>query len=99
MSYYEFRLRGVEILPSLVERVKRNVCMIICGINHKIAEIPVQSLIANVSLLYAAGLISKGTGFLTSDGYVVTAYHVVKKAIDIKCLPCTYNNLLNLKIG
>jgi hypothetical protein len=98
MSFSEFRLRGVEILPHLAEEIKRDICMIIAGIDHRIDEATLQYLITDASLLYTTGLISRGTGFLTSDGYVITAYHVIEKAVDIKCLPCAHNNLISLKL-
>jgi hypothetical protein len=63
LSSGEFRLRGVEILPQLAEEIKRDICMIIAGIDYRISEATVQHLIADAPLLYTTGLISRGTGF------------------------------------
>ena len=73
-------LRGIEVLPHTSERLKENICMILAILDSRLCDIDVGEIVSKASLLHATALLSKGTGFLTSKGYVVTAYHVVKGA-------------------
>jgi S1-C subfamily serine protease len=95
MPFHEFS--SLELLSRTVENVKNNVC-VINGIYPKTNEFNMQSVIANQHLLLALGYLSKGTGFLTSDGYVITAYHVIEKASDILCRPCTHPEFFELEL-
>lgn len=94
---YEFRLRGVEILPATIGRIRENICMILANLDPRLNNVNTSELSAHSSLLHAMGLLTKGTGFLISSGYVVTAYHVVKNACRIVCLT-PFNNFINLKL-
>ena len=83
---YEYRLRGVEILPATIGRIRENVCMIFANLDPRLSDVSAGELSAHSSLLHAMGLLTKGSGFLISSGYVVTAYHVVKSAYRVVCL-------------
>ncbi|MHA1609450.1 MAG: S1 family peptidase [Candidatus Njordarchaeales archaeon] len=92
-----FRREDIEILPEIAKRVKENICMIIARIDRRLINVDVQELVARASSLHAMNAISKGTGFLISSGYVVTAYHVVKNAYKIESLT-PRGNWINLKL-
>jgi S1-C subfamily serine protease len=83
MSYVEFRLRGIEKLPSAIKRVKDNVCTILAHNEHKFENLNLDKLSIYMPILYSLQVASKGTGFLTTSGYVVTAFHVVEGYSDI----------------
>ncbi|RLG77699.1 MAG: hypothetical protein DRO12_01455 [Thermoprotei archaeon] len=81
-----FIFKGIEELSEIVEDAKENVCMVLARLDPRVLNDSVQDIIAQASSLHAMGIISKGTGFLISSGYVVTAYHVVEGAYKIECL-------------
>ena len=61
---YEFRLRGVEILPATIGRIRENICMILANLDPRLNNVNTSELSAHSSLLHAMGLLTKGTGFL-----------------------------------
>jgi len=76
----EFRLRGIEKLPSTIRAIKNHLCAIIALQDSKI---DIKEAIASIPVMYSLGKLSKGTGFLLSSGYVTTALHVVDEAYKI----------------
>ena len=73
------------MLPYVAEEVKEDICRIIARLDRRLNDVDVQKIIDNVWSLHAMGLANVGTGFLISNGYVITAYHVVKNAGRIDC--------------
>jgi len=84
--FQESKLRSIEILPEVYDRVKDNICMVMARLDPRLNNVSIEELIEHTSSLQAMNIISRGTGFLISAGYVVTAYHVVENACRIDCL-------------
>jgi len=94
---FDFRLRGIELLPSTAETLKKHVCMVLAKLDPRLKNININNLAIQSSSLHTLGLLSKGTGFLISPGYVATAYHVIKDAYQITCLT-PLNEFIDLEL-
>ncbi len=84
MSSFEFKLRGIEKLPLTIKKVKDSVCTIVAYNDHHIVKnLSFDELSTYLPILYSFQAVNKGTGFLTTSGYVVTAFHVIEGYSEI----------------
>lgn len=97
MGFVEFTLRGIEKLPPAIRRVKDSVCAIIAYNEHKLKDFTFDKLSTFVPILYSLQTISKGTGFLTTSGHVITAFHVIEKYSEI-CAITSSNKKIRLDL-
>jgi S1-C subfamily serine protease len=83
MTLIDRTLSGIEKLPSAIRRVKDSICAIIAYNEHKLRDFTFDKLSTYMPILYSLQTISKGTGFLTTSGHVITAFHVIEKYSEI----------------
>jgi S1-C subfamily serine protease len=82
----ELSYKSFGELSKIIEDLKESLCMVLARLDPRISDANIQDIIARASSLHALSIISRGTGFLISLGYVVTAYHVIKGAYRIECV-------------
>jgi S1-C subfamily serine protease len=68
----------MEKLPSVIKKVKDNVCRIVASYEHELENIDCNELSSYMPIMHLLQVGSGGTGFLINSGYVITALHVVK---------------------